>query len=346
MALSKERKLELAARAARGELPEERDAREMLERFLTLSGYTSGEIASAIGYSAVAIANFRTCRYNDNVPGVESNTAALRVRLKEFIEPKLEAYNAAGVAGSCAIYRTGNYQLIRKAFFNALDRGWAYCLDGAPGTRKTFPLRSLVAEVVESEANKRGSRKAIYVRCRIGIRPQALLQKACCALGLPARGTIDQLLRKIQFHLMGHRAVLVLDEAQLLGIDCLETVRELLDMPPYIGLIFAGSHDLQERFKALQMEQFRSRLQKTIELRAGVTESEALDMIVGELGEGYARSELRGVIRTFRVQDPRRGHARSCRCDECSYISARSLFNWTEQVRLGLAGELAKGGAA
>ena len=41
---------------------------------------------------------------------------------------------------------------------------------------------------------------------------------------------------------------MVFDEAQHLSIECLETIRELLDQPPHCGLLFAGTHELEEIF--------------------------------------------------------------------------------------------------
>jgi DNA transposition AAA+ family ATPase len=345
MALTKQRKDELARRLAAGEIPEDRDVRALLEHFLSLSGYTLTEVADKIHKSHTAVCLFRKGRYGDNVPGAASNTAEIRVAIKDFIEPLMQEYESAGFVSAGNVYRTGNYLILRKAFFNALDRGWAYCVDGPPGVRKTYPLRSLVNELRQLDASKNGhARRVAYVRCRIGIKPLGILQRIAREFGVPAQGNIDQLLRKIQFHLMGRRASIILDEGQLLGINALETVRELLDMPPYIGLIFAGSHDLQLRFKDLSLEQFRSRIQKTIELRDGVTEDEAIEMITGELGK-FPKAELQAQIRKFRVQDPRRDHGRTCNCDQCHYISARSLFSWIEQVRVGMAAR-EQGGAA
>jgi DNA transposition AAA+ family ATPase len=346
MALVKDVKQELARRVAAGEIPEEREVRSLLEKFLSLSGYTEGEIADAIGYSRSAVTLFRMGRYGERAPGVESNSSALRAKLKEFIEPFFDAYESASRERNCTVYRTGNYQLVRKAFYKAVDHGRAYCVDGAPGTRKTFLLKTLIRELRQLDAAKNGhGRRAVYVRCRYGIQPKAMLQRIANALGVPSRGDIDQLVRKIQFHLMARRAVLVLDEAHLLGIECLEVLRELLDEPPYIGLVLAGSHEIQERFRQLQMEQWRSRVPKTIELRKGVERDEAIAMICGELGDRYPKTELKQIVESFRVQDFRRQHARTCRCDECSYISARSLFIWIDEVRMGLQ-QREKGGNA
>jgi hypothetical protein len=47
------------------------------------------------------------------------------------------------------------------------------------------------------------------------------------------------------FHLCTSGNPLTFDEAQHLSIECLETIRELLDQPPHCGLLFAGTHELE-----------------------------------------------------------------------------------------------------
>ena len=53
--------------------------------------------------------------------------------------------------------------------------------------------------------------------------------ESCGAIGL---GTVDRILRNLRFDLSDRKVVLVFDEAQHLSIECLETIRELLDQPP------------------------------------------------------------------------------------------------------------------
>jgi DNA transposition AAA+ family ATPase len=67
----------------------------------------------------------------------------------------------------------------------------------------------------------------------------------CGAIGL---GTVDRLLRNLRFDLSQRKVLLVFDEAQHLSIECLETIRELPDQPPHCGLLFAGTHELEEIF--------------------------------------------------------------------------------------------------
>src|ERR1019366_5336973 len=81
---------------------------------------------------------------------------------------------------------------------------------------------------------------------------------SCGAIGM---GTVDRILRNLRFDLGQRKVLLVFDEAQHLSIECLEALRELLDQPPPWGLLFAGTHELEEIFprQALELEQWRSR---------------------------------------------------------------------------------------
>jgi hypothetical protein len=347
MALSLNRKSELAALRASGAL--EADAvRRIVDRFLAVSGYTDGDLADAAGVGRVALNHFRHGRYG---LGNVSDSSELNVcaKLKDYCEPRLAAFTSGAViggrSGSGAVYRTGNYQLVRKAVFSAVNHGWTYCIDGAPGTRKTFLLRAAIAEIELADAAKNGhGRRVFFVRVRRKASPQGLLQSICLACGIPIRGTIDQLLRKIQFHFADRKMALVFDESQRMSEDCIEIVRDLLDLPPYIGMVFAGSHDIQRVFRSLDMEQWRSRVQKTVELTVGVTREEVAEIMRAELGEQPSKKELDGLIAGFRVKDVRRGHDLNCSCDGCTYISARELFFFIEQIKV--RGHQAQGATA
>jgi len=313
MALTRERKAALA----KIELPEDREVRVMLEEFLAISGFTEKDFGDACGYSRAAINLYRAGKYK----GDEKGTLAIRAAIKEYIEGHRD--QARRDLGK--LYRKRNYQMLRKAFYGALDHGWAYCVYGPPGTQKSYVAEALIEDLRQQDAAKNGSaRRVAYVYCRAGIKPMNLLQRIGIAAGMPSQGRVDQLIRKLQFHFSSRRVLLVLDEAQHLDDDCVEVVRELLDRPPYFGLLFMGSHDLQKIFQRLEMEQWRSRLQKAIEL-PGLDEEEATEIIAAELGT-RPKAAVEKMIASSRVRDLRRG-------PDYTYISARSLFFAIEQVK-------------
>ena len=144
------------------------------------------------------------------------------------------------------LYETENVRLLRQYFYEALDHRRAYYLYGAPGTQKTYVLQHLIAELNRSEIAKNGEgRRAYYVYVRQGIRSLDLMKRVAESCGAIGMGTVDRILRNLRFDLSQRKVLLVFDEAQHLSIECLETVRELLDQPPHCGLLFAGTHELE-----------------------------------------------------------------------------------------------------
>ena len=114
--------------------------------------------------------------------------------------------------------------------------------------------------------------------------------------------------------------LLVFDEAQHLSIECLETIRELLDQSPHCGLLFAGTHELEAIFtrQALELEQWRSRFHAGQAL-PGISEEEAATIVHSELGLGLSQRKIQRLISKSRITDLRNG-------GQHSYVSARRLF--------------------
>ncbi|HYC51280.1 MAG TPA: hypothetical protein VEB19_09260, partial [Gemmatimonadaceae bacterium] len=129
MAFSQKRKEELEKIAAT--LWNDDETRARLERFMAESGLREQDIAEEIGYSRVAVNHFRHGRYSQGHWSPEQ-TIGLRAAVKEYIEshPTDHIRRTMG-----KVYHTETYKEIRKAFFKALDNGFAYCVDGAPGTQ-------------------------------------------------------------------------------------------------------------------------------------------------------------------------------------------------------------------
>lgn len=302
-------------------MPDDVAIAAQMEEFFSASGYTVYDLAEAIGYSRTAVSLMRDGKYCEHHKR-EGNTLAVRAAIKEFIE-SFEAPEFESAATQ--IYRTGNFEKIKKAFDQALNNGWAYCVDGAPGTQKTYAAKYLINQLHKEEAGKNGhGRRAVYVYCRQGIRPQDLLRRIAMAAGVPTRGMIDNLIKKIHFHFARRRVLLILDEAQHLSVECVETVRELLDLPPHFGLLFIGSHDLQKTFQHFAMEQWRSRLNRVIVL-PGIEREEAVKIITDQLGE-RPQKKIDELIAGASVIDHRQ-------TPQTKYISARNLFKTIDLVK-------------
>jgi type II secretory pathway predicted ATPase ExeA len=307
MALSSEQRRQLLART----LPEEREVRCKLEEYMGRTGLQAADMARRINYSTVTLYHFMQGRY-DSIAGT---SAQIRAAIIDFIA----AHPIEPVTSSSGrMYETENVRLIRKCFYEALDGRRAYYFRGAPGSQKTFVLQHLIAELNRDEISKNGhGRRAFYVRARYGITPSQMMKRIAESAGSITAGGVDRILRNLSFDIGSRKVLFVIDEAQALDIPCLETLRELHDMPPHCGLLFAGSHELEAMFNRLDMEQWKSRLRKGAEL-PGIQESEAAEVIRGELGDVSAQ-KISELVKKCYTTDQRKGR-------EVKYISARLLF--------------------
>lgn len=289
-------------------LPEDGEIIRRTRAFVLRSGLTIGELAGIAELNPSSLRVFLSGHYDQN-HSRDSNTLAIRAALKqvmdrheiEDLQPALKPH-----------YDTADFKAVRRSMWAALRTSAAFLVDGPPGTQKSYTFRKVAAEI-----NASGEGRAVYIYSRIDHAPQAFLVEACTEAGIPNRGTIDQLLRKLRFFLGKQRALLIVDEAQHLGLNGLEVLRQLLDTPPYFGVVLGGSHDLSVRLRDWRMEQWRSRLRRT-HLLAGLSKEEAATILTSELGPMKA-ADLAEVIGGAMVQVIRNK-------ETVRYISARNLF--------------------
>ena len=310
MGLSKAQRRQLLADT----LPEANEVRLQLQDYLGRTGMAPPDFAHRINYSRPAVYNFLSGSYKR----ISSNDTLIRTAIRDFIAAHPIA---APVIGSGKLYETKNVSLLRKYFSEALDQGRAYYVYGAPGTQKTYVLQHLIAELNRSEIAKNGEgRRAYYVYVRQGISPLDLMKRVAESCGAIGMGTLDRVLRNLRFDLSQRKVVLVFDEAQHLSIECLETLRELLDQPPHCGLLFAGTHELEKIFirEALELEQWRSRFHAGQSL-PGISEQEAAEIIHSELKWQLSQGKVRKLISKSKITDLRQGA-------QHTYVSARRLF--------------------
>jgi DNA transposition AAA+ family ATPase len=307
MALSYDQKRKLLART----LPAEKEVRSRLQDYMDRTGLLNSDMAKRLGYATSSLAHFLRGTYQK----VAGNSAPIRSAIVDFIEAHPIGVNQEA---SGRLYETENVRRIRKCFYEALDGRRAYFFRGAPGSQKTFVLQHLIAELNRAEISKNGrGRRAYYVYCRQDIRPNSLMKRVAQAAGSISWGETDRILRNLSFDIGQRKALFIFDEAHHLDIDCLETLRELLDMPPYCGLLFAGSHELEKIFQRLDMVQWHDRLRQGAEL-PGVSEDEALAIVQGELGP-QSEPKVHSLIKKCYTTDLHKGR-------ETKYISARLLF--------------------
>lgn len=319
MALSSEERRRLLAM----DLPASKLVRAELQDYLQRTGLGCPDFARRINYSKTTLDFFLSSHYES----VAANDRAIRAAIIGFIRTHPIGESEVEVG---RVYPTENVRLLRRYFYEALEKGWAYYIYGAPGTQKSFVLQHLIAELNRAEVGKNGTaRRAFRIYCKANIRPSDLVKRIAEAAGSFIGGSADRVLRNLKFDFRGRRVLLCFDEAQHLDNAALETVRELLDEPPHCGLLFAGSHNLKNIFQQFELEQWRSRIHAGKAL-PGISDEEAEKIVEGEIGKGYPRSKVKRLIDHSRVEDPRQGK-------DYRYISARKLFWVLRDLKLAAA---------
>lgn len=314
MPLTAERKAHLQALG----LPNDTEMIFRARAFALRAGLTYGELAELAGLNINSFRVWIAGNYDKHHP-TDSNTLSVRARLKELMD-KHELEHTSPSSGPH--YSTGEFESVRRSMWAAFRQGTAFLVDGPPGTQKTYTFRRVAEEI-----NKGKEGRAVYVYARINHSPQSFLMEACTQAGIPNRGTIDQLVRKLGFFLGKGRALLIVDEAQHLGLDGLEILRQLLDTPPFFGVVLGGSHDITMRLRDWRMEQWRSRLRRS-HLLTGLTAGEAERILTAELG-AMDQHDVKESIADATVEAVRFKKT-------FTYISARNLFFAIEDARAAL----------
>ena len=301
-------------------LPSDAEMIRRVRSFMIESGLTTGEFAELVGMNPNSFRVWVNGNYCQHKPHPEEqNSLGIRARIKEFMDQFEEAHDDFL---NRPHYSTRDFDTLRSSILNALEQGVAYLVDGPPGTQKTHVFRRVAHEI-----NTGALGRAVYMRVRCEQAPQSFLSECAVRAGLPARGSIDQLIRKLRFFLSEKRTVLLVDEAQALSKNGLEIVRQLLDEPPYFGVVLGGSHNLSVTLQHWQMEQWRSRLRRT-HLLSGPTREEAESILLAQLGP-MSRADLKDTIDEAMTATMRDGKA-------IKYISARALFDAIRSARAAM----------
>jgi DNA-binding transcriptional regulator YiaG len=315
-------------------LPSEDDVRALARNYMSRMNLTHATFAQRIGYSRGTMNNFM-CEQYDKKRGSPS---AICLAIMQYIEQHPIGHDEYQPT---KIYPTADAQMVRSSFFEAFDTSlMGGGIQGEPGMGKSEIARSLCAEVNRITAPR--SRRALYVYVPQNIKPLALLRLIAEAAGSITAGSIRTIMKALQHELGGLRTLILLDEAQHLTTECIETIRELYDLPPHCRFFFLGSHDFGRTLmlKALQLEQVNSRIYFMRNLQ-GISDEEAKHIIFEYLGQHADRGiEDRDTgkevaLWSWLIKKSRVPSLRSK--GERIYISGRRLFGHLRDLQNDIA---------
>lgn len=301
-------------------------ARVRISDYLDRTGMSVPDLAERVGYKAGTLQKFLGGHYHL----ISGSSRIFIAAVDSFIQLHPIA-PPTRVHGD--LYETANVRAIRETFARVLPAPVAYVLYAPPGSQKTFVLEHEVARLNLEEINDRDGKRAFYVYARQRVKPRDLIRRVSVACGSRIGQSIDQMLNNLRFQFAGRRVLLIVDEAQHLSMDCFETLRELLDQPPYFSLLFSGSHDLKtffDKFSAT-LEQWNSRIIAKVRL-PGVQRDEARGILARELNavladqdERAQRKLIDSVIDSATVRDAYNGND--------PYINIRTLTSAVRQIK-------------
>jgi type II secretory pathway predicted ATPase ExeA len=161
-------------------------------------------------------------------------------------------------------FRHRSFAKARAYFQYALDRGEGFVLvTGRPGTGKTTLIDDLLAELAQS--------RLLTVRIESAqIEADDLVRRVAYGFGLDPAG-LDKatILHHLERHLEhrtrnGERALLIVDEAQILSADALEELRLLTNLRPsrrsLLQIFLVGQEALRDLIRSPKLEQLHQRI--------------------------------------------------------------------------------------
>ena len=153
--------------------------------------------------------------------------------------------------------------------FGVMNRAGFTVITGEIGSGKTPLLRHLLKKI--------DRRLAVGLISNTPTGQLGLLQWVMMAFDQPFEGTYPALFKRFQHflyteYLKGRRTILILDEAQNLGLEALEELRMLsninADKDQFLQIILVGQPQLKDLLRAPQLLQFAQRVSSDFHLKA------------------------------------------------------------------------------
>lgn len=271
-----------------------------LQRFMTNSGLTQKQIATALAVSIGTVSLYLKGQYNGDVQRLDDKVAEYLSRQdKKVLNARYNRQFAPTL-----LARRG-----MEAMADAHTEGETLVIFGAAGLGKT----QLLKEYVKNHPS------AIFIETDPSYTTKVLLRKIAEGCGVAVQGSNNDVFEKIIEKLDGSERLLVIDEAELLSTRSLEFVRRLQDKTQ-IGVVLAGMPRLlvNLRGKHGELEQLYSRVTRLLNLGNALPEKDLALLTQTALGtdefntpfikfsKGNARrlsNLIKGVVRLAEINE-------------------------------------------
>jgi type II secretory pathway predicted ATPase ExeA len=330
---------ELMRKLEQVETPDYQTVAAKADEWLVRTGLAPQDLASRLRIGESTLRLFICGRYGE-LGGVR-NTHFICARIWPFITSHWPQEEAPDLA---QLLETKGYRTIRECLEEAIGEGAISIIYGPPSSEKSFVLENLCAQFREA------GKHAVYVYCGARHSPTSLLKDIARGSEVWLRSNYTrpymEALRS-EFISRPKPPALIFDEAQHLGVEALETIRELHDRTKRAGrkgcgIILAGSHNLYRDFESAarrsSLEQWLSRISYRVRLE-GMTRDEALTIAARAFGNGkpakLTEAQQESCLKKCTVLDKFANPPRT-------YYSSRRLLEFIRQKKKNLQSVLAE----
>ncbi|HLY94415.1 MAG TPA: AAA family ATPase [Gaiellaceae bacterium] len=268
--------------------------RDLVKKTIEAEGYRQADVAEQIRYSHASLASYLGGKYGAGVSKIESALATWLRKHGALLEGGEEAARERYIETRCSA-------TVIDACSSAQEEGLLAAIIGPPGAGKTIGLTEW-----QRQARKE---KLVHVSVAADVTTSyvALIRKISRALGLGDTRPAAVLLELTKDHLARTPALIIVDEAQHLGVRALEAVRSIHDATG-VGVVLAGSltlsrtleHEGDSGYELAQLQDRIAIFEKVALLSPAEISAFAAAWWggpVAQLGDAEALAELRTLSR-------------------------------------------------
>ena len=178
--------------------------------YMKTSGVSQSQVAAALGISKTALSQYLADKYVGDCAKIDAKVAA-------FL--KLQEERAQNVKLEVGFVETKTAKQILSFLGLAHVLGQQGIIYGASGLGKTTALQEY----------QRRNPQCVLIEPDTGYTAKVLLQEICKALGVDNKGNIHDLTERVVDALRGSGRMIMVDEAELLPLRALESIRRIAD---------------------------------------------------------------------------------------------------------------------